>query len=125
MNRVTEEHLSTADFAATGERMEERREAMEERRETDGAGPLLPPDFVQELRGRWDRTQTGFVDEPRKAVQEADELVASAMKRIAESFAEARNNLERQWDRGDEVSTEDLRIALRKYRAFFQRLLTV
>jgi serine phosphatase RsbU (regulator of sigma subunit) len=129
MNRVTEEHLSTADFVATGERMEERREALEMDRSQqpsdDGAGPLLPPNFVQELRGRWDRTQTGFVDEPRKAVQEADELVASAMKRIAESFAEARNNLERQWDRGDEVSTEDLRIALRKYRAFFQRLLAV
>lgn len=129
MNRVTEEPISTADFVATGERMEERREAMEMDRSPqpndDGAGPLLPPDFVQELRGRWDRAQTGFVDEPRKAVQEADELVASAMKRIAESFAEARNNLERQWDRGDEVSTEDLRIALRKYRAFFQRLLAV
>jgi hypothetical protein len=118
MNRVTEEHLSTADFEAT----EMNRSSQPN---DDGAGPLLPPDFVQELRGRWDRTQTGFVDEPRKAVQEADELVASAMKRIAESFAEARNNLERQWDRGDEVSTEDLRIALRKYRAFFQRLLAV
>jgi hypothetical protein len=141
MNRVTtEEHLSTADFVATGERTEERREAMEQRAEPrresmdatrppqqngDGAGPLLPSDFVQELRGRWDRVQTGFVDEPRKAVQEADELVASAMKRIAETFSEARNNLERQWDRGDEVSTEDLRIALQKYRAFFQRLLAI
>jgi glutathione S-transferase len=141
MNRVTtEEHLSTADFVATGERTEERREAMEQRAEQrresmdatrppqqngDGAGPLLPSDAVQEMRGRWDRVQTGFVDEPRKAVQEADELVASAMKRIAETFAEARNNLERQWDRGDEVSTEDLRIALQKYRAFFQRLLAI
>src|SRR5438552_1819679 len=101
MNRVTEEQLSTTDFVLSGARSEERREAIEENRSPqqgdDQPGPLLPSEFVQELRGRWDRIQTGFVDEPQKAVQEADELVASAMKRIAESFAEARNNLERQW----------------------------
>jgi hypothetical protein len=140
MNRVVEEHLSTADFVAGAERHEEPQGHDEPQRadgqqaqpnggtqaqSDEGIGPLLPADFVQELRSRWDRVQTGFVDEPRSAVQQADELVASAMKRIAESFAEARNGLERQWDRGDQVSTEDLRIALRKYRAFFQRLLAV
>ena len=134
MNRVVEEHLSTADFVAGAERQDEpqRMEGQQAQpnsgtqpKPDEGIGPLLPADFVQELRSRWDRVQTGFVDEPRSAVQQADELVASAMKRIAESFAEARNGLERQWDRGDEVSTEDLRIALRKYRAFFQRLLAV
>ncbi|PWU10111.1 MAG: hypothetical protein C5B51_05110 [Terriglobia bacterium] len=111
---------------STGERREElRAENRAPQQSGDNVGPLLPADFVQDLRGRWDRVQTSFVDEPRKAVKEADELVASAMKRIAESFAEARGALERQWDRGDEVSTEDLRLALQKYRAFFQRLLTV
>jgi hypothetical protein len=91
----------------------------------EGVGPLLPQDFVQDLRTRWDRIQTGFVDEPRSAVQQADELVSSAIKRLADSFSEARTNLEHQWDRGDEVNTEDLRVALRKYRAFFQKLMTV
>lgn len=114
MNPV-EEHLSTADFAAGGQGV-----AREE-----GPGPLLPADLVQELRGRWDEAQTGFVDEPRQAVQKADELVARAMKHIAEGFANERQNLERQWDRGDEVNTEDLRQALRKYRTFFQRLLSI
>jgi hypothetical protein len=91
----------------------------------DAAEPLLAPDFVQELRNRWDGIQTGFVDEPRGAVQQADELVAAAIKRLAESFAEARNKLEGQWDRGDQVNTEDLRVALKKYRSFFQKLMSV
>jgi hypothetical protein len=65
------------------------------------------------------------VDEPRRAVEQADSLVASAMKRLAEVFAEERFNLEHQWDRGDNVSTEDLRIALQRYRSFFQRLLSI
>ena len=94
-------------------------------RKEDAAGHLLSPEFAQDLRGRWDRIQTGFVDEPRAAVQQADELVNSAVQKLTEGFAEARAGLERQWDRGTEVSTEDLRIALQKYRAFFQRLLEV
>lgn len=129
MNRVAEEHLSTSDFVSGGERAHERAPEEHDKSgppaETDQAGPLLPPDFVQDLRGRWDRVQTGFVDEPRDSVKQADELVATAMKRLAESFAEQRNSLERQWDRGDDVSTEDLRLALRKYRSFFQRLLSM
>ena len=71
------------------------------------------------------RGASTFVDEPRRAVEEADGLVASAMKRLAEVFAEERSKLETQWDRGDQVSTEDLRIALQRYRAFFQRLLSI
>jgi hypothetical protein len=77
----------------------------------------------QDLRTRWSNVQTGFVDEPRKAVQEADNLVASIMKRLADGFAAERANLEKQWDRGDNVSTEDLRVALQRYRSFFDRLL--
>ena len=80
---------------------------------------------VSRIPSRWDSIQTGFVDEPRKAVEQADNLVASAMKRLAEVFAEERSKLEKQWDRGDNVSTEDLRVALQRYRTFFQRLLSV
>ena len=65
------------------------------------------------------------MDEPRAAVQMADELVAEAIQKLAESFAGERNRLEQQWDRGDNVSTEDLRVALQKYRSFFRRLLSV
>jgi len=121
MNPVTEEHISTADLAG---RMPESQPS-ETQQSAEKLGPLLPQDYVQDLRSRWDRVQTGFVDEPRRAVQEADELVAQAMKRLAEVFADERNKLEQQWDRGDDVNTEDLRVALRRYRSFFQRLLTI
>ena len=129
MNQV-EEHLSTADFVAGGKgvREEDPRpipSGGQAAAREEAPGPLLPGDLVQDLRNRWDHVQTGFVDEPRAAVQQTDELVAQAMKHIAESFANERNRLEQQWDRGDDVNTEDLRQALRKYRAFFQRLLSV
>ncbi len=92
-------------------------------RQTQASAPLFSESDQRELRTRWSNVQTGFVDEPRKAVQEADNLVASVMKRLAEGFAAERSNLEKQWDRGDNVSTEDLRIALQRYRSFFDRLL--
>ena len=78
-----------------------------------------------DLRHRWDEIQTAFVDEPRQAVERADRLVAETITQLAESFATQRTNLEHQWDRGDEVSTEELRQLLRRYRSFFDRLLTV
>src|SRR5690349_13288094 len=73
--------------------------------------PLFSETDVTDLRGRWGNVQASFVDEPRKAVQEADNLVASVMKRLAEGFAKERSTLEQQWDSGDNVSTEDLRVA--------------
>ena len=88
-----------------------------------GPTPLFSEVDVTELRARWSTVQAGFVDEPRKAVEEADNLVASVMKRLAEGFANERATLEKQWDRGDSVSTEDLRVALQRYRSFFDRLL--
>jgi hypothetical protein len=87
--------------------------------------PLFPSGELEGLRARWKEIQTAFVDEPRTAVEQADGLVASAMKRLAEVFAEERSRLEQQWDRGDSVSTEALRVALQRYRAFFDRLLSV
>lgn len=89
------------------------------------APSLFPDQELPDLRGKWDTIQAGFVDQPRKAVEEADGLVASTMKRLAEVFAEERQKLEGQWDRGDDVSTEDLRLALQRYRSFFHRLLTI
>jgi hypothetical protein len=93
------------------------------------ASATHPPLFAErdstELRNRWSDVQTGFVDEPRRAVEQADSLVADVMKRLAESFAAERASLEKQWDRGDNVTTEDLRVALQRYRSFFDRLLTI
>jgi hypothetical protein len=126
MNITThEEHLSTADLAGVA-----RGEARGDARPTDGANPakaapLFPEDVANDFRSKWDHIQTGFVDEPRQAVQQADELVAQAIKRLADSFAQERNRLEQQWDRGDQVNTEDLRIALQTYRSFFHRLLAI
>jgi len=95
--------------------------AAEQRR----TGALLPKRQVDELQTRWATVQTSFVDEPRKAVEDADKLVASAIKQIEEVFFAERSNLEKQWSRGDEVSTEHLRVALQHYRDFFDRLLSM
>ncbi len=76
-----------------------------------------------DFRSQWSSLQTGFVDEPRRTVEGADKLVAAVMQRLAEGFVNERSNLEKQWDRGDNVSTEDLRVALQRYRSFFDRLL--
>jgi hypothetical protein len=93
--------------------------------EEEHNAPLLAPEHAAPLRAQWDAIQTAFVDEPRRAVQDADHLVAQAMARLADTFAQERANLEQQWGRGQEASTEDLRQALQRYRSFFQRLLSV
>jgi hypothetical protein len=77
------------------------------------------------LRSRWNDVQAAFVDDPRDCVQKADGLVADMVDKLTAGFAQARSRLEQQWDRGEEVSTEDLRIALKRYREFFERLLAV
>jgi len=132
---MRDESITTADLAATANRDE--REDMQTdqvfrgaggaraRNEEEFSGPLLPQEATGEMRHRWESIQASFVDDPRVTVQQADELVASAMKRLAETFAQERQKLEQQWSRGGDVSTEDLRQALRRYRAFFQRLLAV
>jgi hypothetical protein len=84
---------------------------------------LFPHDDRDSYQNRWKNIQAGFVDEPRRAVEQADALVADVMQRLTESFASARAELEQQWDQGDHVSTEDLRVALTRYRSFFERLL--
>lgn len=86
---------------------------------------LLSDRDTQGFRSRWEAIQAGFVDSPRDAVQQADGLVAELMKGLAEGFAQAQSDLEQQWSRGENVSTEDLRQALRRYRSFFDRLLSV
>jgi len=95
------------------------------REQAQAATPLFDENESEKFRAHWLSIQTQFVDEPRNAVKQADELVAATMKRLAEVFASERDNLEREWDSGQDISTEDLRIALQRYRAFFDRLLSV
>jgi len=87
--------------------------------------PLLASDLENDYRSRWKGIQTEFVDEPRQAVEKADELVAELMQNLAQSFSEQRSRLESEWDHSERASTEDLRLALRRYRSFFDRLLSL
>ncbi|MFB7668076.1 hypothetical protein ACFC1R_29845 [Kitasatospora sp. NPDC056138] len=99
-------------------------EAAERAPAADGEQPLLSENDEDELRTRWQQIQNDFVDDPREAVHAADLLVADLMQRLATSFADHKRGLEDQWNRGDEVQTEDLRLALQQYRSFFNRLLS-
>ncbi|HLJ47390.1 MAG TPA: hypothetical protein VKU01_15340 [Bryobacteraceae bacterium] len=93
--------------------------------DTLGTAPLFSSDEAMNLRSRWEKIQVGFVDEPRKAVEEADELVDTVVQRLTEIFSNERSRMEHDWDKGETISTEDLRVALRRYRSFFDRLLSV
>ena len=114
---------STAEVARNLERTET--EHKSDRKSGDTAATLFPDNEAKDFRTRWTEIQTAFVDEPRRAVEQADALVAEVIQRLANSFSQARSTLEGQWGRGDNVSTEDLRITLQRYRAFFDRLLNV
>ena len=132
----SDERMTTADIAGTsrepaepdadapvGRAGDERTTAANERGRGD-LEPLFGDDERDDLRQRWEALQTRFVDDPRTTVEDADALVADLMQRLAESFARERSSLESQWSRGEDVSTEDLRVALQRYRSFFERLLS-
>src|SRR5690348_11751403 len=92
-------------------------------REDQPPAQLLADDELKSILVRWKDIQAEFVDEPRTAVQDADALVADLMQRLAQLFATEREQLESRWASGNDVSTEDLRRGLRRYRSFFERLL--
>jgi len=125
--------LSTADVAAAGRTpvaVAEPSPPAAEGPEIADAGedertPLLSDDLADAFRSRWQDVQADFVDDPPSAVERADALVAEVMQRLADTFARERAGLERQWSGGGEASTEDLRIAVQRYRSFFQRLLSL
>lgn len=93
--------------------------------EPDPAAPLFAAESAESFRSRWQEIQTSFVDEPRRAVEQAEGLVAELMQQLAKTFADERSQLDRESDRGDALSTEDLRVALRRYRSFFDRMLSI
>jgi hypothetical protein len=126
------DELSTRDLAATSRDNEAvadeplARDSETGQTPTDGSDrrPLLDDTETTSFMTRWREIQVDFVDRPRDSVEQADALVAELMQRLAASFAEERGRLEQQWDGGDDVSTEDLRVALMRYRSFFDRLLS-
>ncbi|MGE5691645.1 MAG: hypothetical protein ACM33B_13910 [Pseudomonadota bacterium] len=87
--------------------------------------PVLSEEDAAELRSRWEQLQAKFVDEPQDVVREADALVADVFDHVTRTFARERETLEQQWNQGEEASTEELRVALQRYRSFFERLLAV
>jgi hypothetical protein len=87
--------------------------------------PLFEEDAARKFRSRWLAIQSKFVDDPSDSVKQADDLVADVIKNVTMNFANRRVSLEKQWNGGDNTSTEDLRIALKQYRSFFDRLLTL
>jgi hypothetical protein len=114
------QELSDQDAA---ERAEEMRADDDPTRRAEQGQSYLPAQASTEANEAWQRIQAAFVDDPRKSVAEAHQLVGELMKRIAEGFARDRDQLERQWSTGGSASTEDLRLCLQRYRAFFGRLL--
>ena len=87
--------------------------------------PLFEEEAAKKFRARWLAIQSKFVDDPSDSVKQADDLVSDVIKNVTMSFANRRVSLEQQWNSGDNTSTEDLRIALKQYRSFFDRLLTL
>ncbi len=125
-----EEKLTTAELASVEGGNGNKREGQpEQNRASGGDGgtlqPLLASDVTQKFRVRWDELQIKFVDDPRNSVAQADQLVAELMKSLAGTFAYEREGLESQWGKGENISTEDLRIVLQRYRSFFERFLAV
>jgi len=120
-----ENRLSTAELANASDRSAtvDRQPVQARPEDRPERQVLFEGDEGERFRGRWSDIQASFVDEPRKAVEGADELVAEVMQRLAQQFATERQHLEQQWDRGGETDTEALRQALRRYRSFFDRLL--
>jgi len=129
----TEEEVPTAELASAAFPPKEPQgpklvkgqqpETLDKATEISKPVPLFSESEMGDFRSQWSKVQTGFVDEPRRTVEEADKLVAAVMQRLAEGFANERSGLEKQWESGDNVSTEDLRLALQRYRSFFDRLL--
>ena len=135
---LKEKDLTTSDLAApaetrtaqpdvdrdVNESVTENRKA-EVMNEDERLAPLFSADAAKEFRSRWDAVQSSFVDDPKQAVRKGDELVAQVMKSLTETFSNERSRLEGQRDQSDKASTENLRVALRRYRSFFERLLSL
>lgn len=116
------EQMRESGTEVAGDRSGDQAEQSDQGDHGEQLAPLFLPQMAQDFRSRWDEVQIGFVDDPTQAVRQADELVAQVMNNLAQTFAEERANVENQMNQGD---TELMRVALRRYRSFFQRLLSL
>jgi len=91
---------------------------------TGAREPLVPQQRSAAYTARWNDVKSDFVDEPKQAVAAADQLVSELLDELQELFRNQRHDIEQGLD-ADQTSTEDLRLALRRYRSFFDRLLSV
>ncbi len=122
---ATESEPLTAGDESSAARTEPPQMETEPSSEPSTERSLLGDNDLSGLRSRWDDVQAAFVDNPKECVQKADTLVAEVVEQLTTGFSDARSRLEAQWARGESASTEDLRVALKRYRDFFQRLLSV
>ena len=113
---ISDTGRSTAESAAAGV-------GIADEDTSDTRERLVPAERAEDYGSRWDALKGDFVDEPRRAVRQADELVGELLDELQRLFADQRHNLEQGFDH-DQASTEDLRLALRRYRSFFDRLLS-
>jgi len=130
LNERLRRGFSDTEAVDTGVNAEQEREAdvvsIEDRqRNKAGRASLVSQRELENLRSRWTSVQASFVDDPRSAVKEADELISGAIKQLSETLHNQRSQLETQWSSGSQVSTEDLRRSLQQYRTFFDRLLSI
>jgi hypothetical protein len=89
----------------------------------EGSQDLLPTNEAETFWERWQVVQTAFVDNPRRALEQANDLVGEVMKRLTETFTQEQGSLEGQWTSGEDVTTEEMRVVFQRYRSFFERLL--
>jgi len=122
---MTDEPVTTADLAGRSGSAEDEPISRDTAAGDDSRlEPLLGGDEAERFRTDWESIQVAFVDDPETSVQRADALVAELMQQLAKSFARERETLEQQWASGDaKGDTEELRMALQRYRSFFERLL--
>lgn len=132
-----EQDIESEVIDVTGESVEDVRDTrpVEEERRSAASGPadaisdelepLFETEEAKKFRSQWLSIQSKFVDDPRESVKQADELVASVLKSVTMGFSDRRVGLEKQWNSGENISTENLRVALKRYRSFFDRLLTL
>jgi hypothetical protein len=126
-SRADDADMRTEELTVTGTPVDGS-DTMTERAPEDDVPPtveLFPAQEVERFRGEWTEIQTRFVDDPRDAVRDADQLVAEVMRSLATTFTNHKHELEGRWQQGDHVETEELRQALRQYRSFFNHLLEV
>ncbi len=125
---MAEDQENRADGRATDitKEPEEKGQQVQAKEQLENLEPLFDEEEAKHFRDQWMNIQSKFVEDPKASVREADKLVADVLKSVTMSFHDKRTSMEKRWNNGNnDVSTEDLRQMVKRYRAFFNRLLTL